>query len=77
MTSAADREASARRSLLLWRLQYAVAAPLAAAAVLLGDPWTDVLLVYVTGLSVWTGVETAHARLNADLPIEPTEKETT
>jgi hypothetical protein len=32
------------------------------------DPWARVLVVYLVGISVWTGIESAHAR--ADLPTE-------
>jgi hypothetical protein len=54
--------------MVAWYLQLAIATPLALLAVYIGDPWPDVLLVYVTAISVWAGIESAHARLNADLP---------
>lgn len=68
----ADRQRHARVSLVTWYLQIPIGAFLSVMAVIATDPWTDVLLVYVTLLSVWTGIESAHARLNADLPTDDT-----
>lgn len=70
MTDADKRRKHSRISLVAWYCQVPVGATLSAAAVLAGPPWENVLLVYVTLLSVWTGIESAHARLNADLPSE-------
>lgn len=71
-----QRRKAARWSLAAWYSQVGIGAILSALAIAVPDPWAAVLLVYVTLLSVWTGIESAHARLNADLPSEPTEKET-
>jgi len=61
---------AARASKWAWYAQVPIGAGLSLAAVSLGEPWPQVLLVYVTVLSVWTGIESVHARLNADLPTE-------
>jgi hypothetical protein len=66
--STEQRRRSARWALVAWYAQIAPAIALSLAAVFLGDTWSDVLLVYVTAISVWAGIESAHARLNADLP---------
>ena len=50
--------------------QIPVALPLAVASVLDPDPWAQGLVVCLVGISVWTGIESAHARVNADLPTE-------
>lgn len=39
-------------------------------AVFAGPPWPDVLLVYVTLLSVYAIIESGHGRVNADKPTE-------
>lgn len=70
MTTTEARRKHARVSLVAWFVQIPIGAALSAAAVLLAGPWSDVLLVYVTLLSVWTGIESGFARLNADLPID-------
>jgi hypothetical protein len=70
VTAVEKRRKHARTSLVAWYAQIAPALALSGAAALLGGTWEAVLLVYVTALSVWTGIESAHARLNADLPTE-------
>jgi hypothetical protein len=35
-----------------------------------GTPWAALLIVAVAVVSMWTGVDTAQAQLNADLPTE-------
>lgn len=57
-----------RKNLLAWYFQIPISLPLSLAAVFKGDPWPDILLVYLVAISVWTGIATAHAQLNADLP---------
>lgn len=53
---------------MVWYCQILIGAALAVASILSPAAWSSVLLVYVTLLSVWAGIESAHARLNADLP---------
>lgn len=61
----ANRRRHAAWSLIAWYAQVPICAALSFMAVL-GDPvWRDILLVYVTVLSVWAGIEAAHARLHA------------
>lgn len=70
----AHRRRAARRSLRAWWFATIPAGVLSVAAafeaIRAGEPFGAALLVYVTGVSLWTGIETAHARLNADLPTE-------
>lgn len=73
--SAEQRRKAARWSLRAWYAQVPVGGVLSVLAVMRPMPWAAALLVYVTLLSVWTGIESAHARLNADLPTEPDEEE--
>lgn len=65
-----QRTHSARISLVAWYAQIPPALVLSALAAVVGGTWEAVLLVYVTLLSVWTGIESGHARLNSDLPTE-------
>lgn len=59
-----QRKRAARISLVAWYAQV----PVLAALLVWGTDF--VLLAYLGLISVWTGVESAHARLNADLPSE-------
>ena len=61
-----QRKRSARISLVAWYAQV----PVLAALLVWGSDF--VLLAYLGLISVWTGIESAHARLNADLPTEET-----
>ena len=69
-----QRRHAARRSRVAWYATIPVALVLSIGAAIeafaAGTPWAAALLVFVTILSVWTGVESVQARLNADLPIE-------
>lgn len=75
MTSTAEkrrrRKRNARITLTAWYLSILPALYLsveaAREAMDAGEPKGAFLLVFVTVLSVWTGIESAHARLNADL----------
>lgn len=66
------RVSDARRDLLMWRVSAVPAGILSAGAGLeawrAGEPWAAALLIFLVGISIWTGIATAHARLNADLP---------
>lgn len=72
MTRTADqRRKASRHSLLAWYGSVPPALFLSVMAAIeawkSGEPWAAALLIFVTMVSVWTGIETAHARLNADL----------
>lgn len=68
------RRHDAHRSLIAWYCTAPVAVALSVLAALeawrAGEPWGAILLVFVTAISVWAGIEAAHARINADLPTE-------
>lgn len=68
MSKADKRIKRSKWNLRAWYAQIPIALPLSLAAVYWGDPWPDILLVYLVAISVWTGIATAHAQLNADLP---------
>lgn len=71
MTGIEKRKRQARRDLALWRASALPALVLSGGAAreawYAGTPWAAALLIFLTGISVWTGIATAHARLNADL----------
>lgn len=68
MSNSEDRIKHAKLNVWAWYAQIPIATPLSLAAVFWGGPWPDILLVYLVAISVWTGIATAHAQLNADLP---------
>lgn len=71
-TEPETRMRHARRSLIAWYAQIPIVLVLSAAAAweawVDGTPYQAAVLVYLALISVWTGIESGHARLNADLP---------
>lgn len=54
--------------LIVWYANVPVALALSYLAIFVRSPWDDVLLAYVTLLSVLALIVSGHAALNADLP---------
>lgn len=66
--SVRQRRTAARRSMFAWYAQVPIVLVLSWAVVQrTNDPWLAASVVYLNLISVWTGIESAHARLNADL----------
>lgn len=65
--SVRQRRTAARRSMFAWYAQVPIVAFVSYATVVWAGAWVGVAVVYLNLISVWTGIESAHARLNADL----------
>lgn len=70
MTPEARRESrvkAANRAVKAWWVQVPIVLGISAMAVWQRGIWVPVSLVYLNLISVWTGLESAYARRNADL----------